>query len=51
MIMDKIEEIRKSIERSVTHLARTHGATDDVVWKQMLLAAAKHAKVIRMQAL
>lgn len=49
--MDNLEDIRKSIERSVTHLARTHGATDDVVWKQMLLSAAKHMKVIRMQAL
>ena len=49
--MEQFEEIRKSIERSVTHLARTHGATDDVVWKQMLLAAVKHTNVIRMQAL
>ena len=51
MIMDKIEEIRKSIERALTHIAREHQTTDEVVWKQMLLAAAKHAKVIRMQAL
>lgn len=46
-----IEETRKHIERAVTHIAREHGVQDDVVWKQMLLAAAKHTKVIRMQAL
>ena len=49
--MDKLEDIRKSVERAVTHIAREHQATDDVVWKQMLLAAAKHTKLIRMQAL
>ena len=49
--MDSLETIRKHIERAVTHIAREHHATDDVVWKQMLLAAAKHIKVIRMQAL
>ena len=51
MIMDSLETIRKHIERAVTHIAREHQATDDVVWKQMLLAAAKHTIVIRMQAL
>lgn len=49
--MDSLETIRKHIERAVTHIAREHQATDDVVWKQMLLASAKHTKVIRMQAL
>lgn len=49
--MDSLETIRKSIERAVTHIAREHQTTDEVVWKQILLAAAKHAKVNRMQAL
>lgn len=51
MIMDDLQTIRNHIERPVTHIAREHQATDAVVWKQMLLAAAKHAKVNRMQAL
>ena len=49
--MDSLETIRKHIERAVTHIAREHQSTDDVVWKQMLLASAKHTKLIRMQAL
>ena len=49
--MDSLETIRKHIDRAVTHIAREHQATDDVVWKQMLLASAKHTKLIRMQAL
>lgn len=49
--MDSLETIRKHIERAVTHIAREHQATDDVVWKQMLLAAAKHTNLIRMQVL
>lgn len=49
--MDDLKKIREHIERTVTHIAREHQATDDVVWKQMLLASAKHTKVIRMQAL
>ena len=48
---DELKKIREHIERTVTHIAREHQVTDDVVWKQMLMAAAKHAKVIRMQAL
>ena len=51
MIMDSLDTIKKHIERTVTHIAREHQATDDVVWKQMLLASAKHTKLIRMQAL
>ena len=49
--MDKLEDIRKHIERSVTHIAREHQATDDVVWKQMLLASAERMNVKRMNAL
>ena len=49
--MDSLETISKHIERTVTHIAREHQATDDVVWKQMLLAASKHTKLIRMQVL
>ena len=48
---DGLKKIRGHIERTVTHIAREHQATDDVVWKQMLLASAKHTKLIRMQAL
>lgn len=43
--MDKLEDIKKHIERSVTHIAREHQATDDVVWKQMLIAAVEHTGV------
>ena len=49
--MDDLKKIREHIERTVTHIAREHQAMDDVVWKQMLLAAAKHTKIVRMQAL
>ena len=49
--MDSLETIRKHIERTVTHIAREHQVMDEVVWKQMLLAAAKHTKIVRMQAL
>lgn len=42
--MDSLETIRKHIERAVTHIAREHQATDDVVWKQMFLAALDHVK-------
>ena len=45
MIMDSLETIRKHIERAVTHIAREHQATDDVVWKQMLLATMEHSEV------
>ena len=49
--MDSLETIRKHIERTVTHIAREHQVMDEVVWKQMLLAATKHTKIVRMQAL
>ena len=47
--MDKLIEIRKRIERSVTHIAREHGVMDEVVWKQMLLTAIEHAKVTNIK--
>lgn len=48
---EDLKQIREHIGRVVTHIAREHQTTDDVVWKQMLLAAAcqmnaKHLKVI-----
>ena len=48
---EDLKQIREHIGRTVTHIAREHGVTDDVVWKQMLLEAArqmnaKHLKVI-----
>ena len=43
--MDSLETISKHIERTVTHIAREHQATDDVVWKQMLRAAIEHTGV------
>lgn len=48
---EELKKIREHIGRVVTHIAREHQTTDDVVWKQMLLEAAcqmnaKHLKVI-----
>lgn len=40
--MDDLKTIRAHIERVVTHIAREHNATDDVVWKQMMLASTSH---------
>ena len=36
--MEQLEEIRKHIERTVTHIAREHGVQDEVVWEQMMVA-------------
>ena len=47
--MDDLQEIKKHIERTVTHLAREHQATDDVVWKQMLLAASEHTGIKKLE--
>ncbi|MCR5366521.1 MAG: hypothetical protein K6E67_10315 [Prevotella sp.] len=40
--MDDTKIIKAHIERAVTHIAREHGATDDVVWKLMLIAASEN---------
>ena len=40
--MDNFEEIRKHIERTVTHIAREHGVMDEVVWEQMMVAVDDH---------
>ena len=42
--MEQLEEIRKAIWRSVTHIAREHGVQDEVVWKQMFVASAEKFK-------
>jgi len=42
--MDYLQEIKKHIERTVTHIAREHGVMDEVVWKQMLMTAVEHTK-------
>ena len=42
--MEQLEEIRKHIERTVTHIAREHGVQDDVVWKQMFVTSADKFK-------
>ncbi len=35
---ENLTEIRRHIERTVTHIAREHGVMDEVVWKQMRVA-------------
>lgn len=35
---ENLTEIRKHIERMVTHIAREHGVMDEVVWNQMMVA-------------
>lgn len=47
--MDSLEEIRKHVERAVTHIAREHQATDDVVWKQMFIASAERFKTKKIR--
>ena len=49
--MDDVKEIRKHIERSVTWLAREHQATDEVVWKQMLIAATEHTGINKIETI
>ena len=51
MTTEELKKIREHIERTVTHIAREHQAKDEVVWKQMLLAAANHIGVNKMSAL
>ena len=47
--MDDLNTIRAHIERVVTHIAREHNATDDVVWKQMMLASTSHFMKLKSQ--
>lgn len=47
--MDELKKIREHIERKVTHIAREHGVLDEVVWKQMLLAAMKHTDTNKIE--
>ena len=51
MTQEELKKIREHIEREVTHIAREHQAIDDVVWKQMLLAAANHLGANKLQSL
>ena len=39
---EDLTEIRKHIERTVTHIAREHGVMDEVVWEQMMVAVDDH---------
>ena len=41
---EELKKIRDHIKRSVTHIAREYQVTDEVVWKQMLLAAMEHSQ-------
>lgn len=41
---ENLTEIRKHIERMVTHIAREHGVMDEVVWEQMFVASAEKFK-------
>ena len=51
MTKEELKNIRDHIDRTVTHIARQYQTTNDVVWKQMLLAAAERMNVKRMNAL
>lgn len=48
---NELEKIREHINRTVTQIAREHGVTDDVVWKQMLLASVEHTKTNKMEVI
>lgn len=47
---DELKKIRDHIARTVTHIAREHQVMDDVVWKQMLLAAMEHSEATAVKA-
>ena len=51
MTTEELKKIREHIERAVTHIAREHQTTDEVVWKQMLLEAACQMNVKHLKAL
>lgn len=48
---EDLKQIREHIGRVVTHIAREHQTTDDVVWKQMLLEAACQMNVKHLKAI
>ena len=47
---DELKKIREHIVRTVTHIAREHQVMDDVVWKQMRLAAIEHSEATTVKA-
>lgn len=49
MTNEELKKIREHIERTVTHIAREYQTNNDVVWKQMLLAAVDHTQVTDSQ--
>ena len=46
---EDLTEIRKHIERTVTHIAREHGVMDEVVWKQMFVASSEKFKTKKIK--
>ena len=48
---EDLKQIREHIGRVVTHLAREHQTTDDVVWKQMLMEAACQMNAKRLKVI
>ena len=49
MNSEQLKKIQEHIERAVTHLAREHQTTNEVIWKQMLIASAYHTGVDNVQ--
>ena len=47
---EELKKIREHIARTVTHTAREHQVMDEVVWKQMLLAAMEHSQATAVKA-
>ena len=47
---EELKKIREHIARTVTHIAREHQVMDDVVWKQMRLAAIEHSEATTVKA-
>ena len=46
---EELKNIHEHIVRVVTHIAREHGVMDEVVWKQMLLAASEHTGINKLE--
>ena len=47
---EELKKMREHIARTVTHIAREHQVMDDVVWKQMRLAAIEHSEATAVKA-